>query len=189
MNRPYMPSIFERYYGEARLEDRYARDTTGAVDVIIPLLTVNDAFHANLCSYYREIPIQRLLIGDGGCSEATLAVLRSFPRVELIPQQENKTLGYCLRQLIEKVETEWFVYLHADVYLPEGWFDAMARHQRDYDWFECNRRMSVLVDYPQERQNAAERPYSGSQMGRRRAFEPFLEEIEDDYLYGKKMTG
>jgi len=176
-------SIFQRYYGECGLEDRYDRDAAGAVDVVIPLLTVNEVFPANLCSYYREIPIRRLLIGDGGCSEATLAILGAFPRVEVIPQQENRTLGYCLRQLIERVETEWFVYLHADVYLPEGWFDAMARHQSEYDWFECHRRKTVQLDYPDVRQNRADRPYSGSQMGKKDAFLRFLERIEDDYLY------
>jgi hypothetical protein len=85
--------------------------------------------------------------------------------------------------LIELVDTEWFVYLHADVYLPEQWFDTMIRYRSQFDWFECNRRKTVLLDYLDTVQNASDRPFSGSQMGRKAVFEPFLSQIDDDYLY------
>ena len=106
-----------------------------------------------------------------------------FPRVEVLNQRDFNSLGYCIRLLMEEVESDWFVYLHADVYLPRGWFDAMRPYQERYDWFECNRQMTVLFEYPSKAQNKKSRAYSGSQMGRRATFEKVLHGVDDDYLY------
>ena len=84
-------SIFTKYYSRSSFLDRFGADPDAAVDVIIPLLTVNEYFHTNLSSVYAEIPVNRLLIGDGGCNDETLQILSEFPRVELIDQKNNKT--------------------------------------------------------------------------------------------------
>ncbi len=176
--------IFRQYYRtDIVFKDRYLEEPENAVDVIIPTYNTNPLWRTNLYSIYREIPVRRLLIGDGGCTDDTVEIASEFPRVEIIDQHNRSSLGYCIRELIELVTTEWFVYLHADVYLPSKWFDTMVRYQSRFDWFECDRRKTVLLDYLDVWQNAAERPYSGSQMGRKKAFEPFLSQIEDDYLY------
>ncbi|MBN1887079.1 MAG: glycosyltransferase family 2 protein [Thermoflexales bacterium] len=176
--------IFQQYYqDDVKFVDRYLEDQGRAVDVVIPVYNTNPLWRANLCSFYREIPIRTLLLGDGGCTDDTLDIARQFARVEVIDQRARHSLGYCIRELIEKVSTEWFIYLHSDVYLPPGWFDAMVRHQARFDWFECHRRKTVLVDFMDTWQNADERPYSGSQMGKKQAFEPFLGQVDDDYLY------
>lgn len=165
------------------LIDRYTADPARAVDVIIPAKHANALWKSNLYNYYAQIPIARLLIGDGGMPEEAREIAASFPRAHILDQRDRLSLGYCIRELIERVETEWFVYLHDDVCLPDGWFDAMIQHQDELDWFECERRKSLLVHYVDARQNAADRPYSGSQMGRRQAFDPFLDKIDDDYLF------
>jgi glycosyltransferase involved in cell wall biosynthesis len=179
-----LDNIFQQYFafGNA-LEDRFARDRDKAVDVIIPVRNANILWRRNLFNYYEQIPIRRLLVGDGGCTDETVEITRAFPRVEVLDQRSRVSLGFCIRELIEHVGTEWFIYLHSDVYLPDGWFDTMVRNQPKFDWFECNRRITVLLDYPEVWQNADERPYSGSQMGRKKVFESFLAAIDDDYLY------
>ena len=58
----------------------------------------------------------------------------------------------------------------------------MIKYKDKYDWFECYRKMTVLVEYNEESQNKAERAFSGSQFGKRAAFTTFLNQIEDDYL-------
>ncbi|MFC2036475.1 glycosyltransferase family 2 protein [Chloroflexota bacterium] len=176
-------SIFRRYFTNESLVDRFLSNPAGAVDVLIPVLHTNELWESNLLSIYREIPVNRLLVGDGGCTDDSIQIACQFPRVAIFDHSRFVSLGYSIRKLIEAVETEWFVYLHSDVYLPEGWFDTMVRYQSDFDWFECNRRKTVLLDYPDLWQNAQKRPFSGSQMGRRGAFEPFLDRIDDDYLY------
>lgn len=173
-------SIFRKYYSDDPFVDRFQTEPEAAVDVIVPVIHTNELWRANLLSFYREIPIHKLFIGDGGCIDNSIEVVKEFPRVEVLDHKSYKTLGYSLRELIKAVEVDWFIYVHSDVYLPPGWFDTMQRHQTKYDWFGCPMKHTVMVQYeiPEEA-----RPYAGSQMGRKSAFEPRLDTIDDDYVY------
>ena len=175
-------SIFSRYFGAEPFADRFATDSARAVDVIIPIVHTNELWRSNLTSIYREIPVNRLLIGDGGCIDNSLEVARQFPRVEVLDHRNFTSLGYSIRHLIEAVETEWFVYLHSDVFLPPGWFETMFARRNEFDWFECNQRITVMADYLLDTTKVA-RAYSGSQMGRKAAFANVTPLIDDDYLY------
>ena len=173
-------SIFRRYYTSEPFQDRFLTDPEDAVDVIIPVVHTNELWESNLYSLYREIPINRLLIGDGGCIDDSLEIVSKFPRVEVFDHTSYVSLGYSIRKLIEAVGTEWFIYLHSDVYLPDGWFDTMKRHQDEYDWFGCPMQHTVMVEYQVD---YGERPWAGSQMGRKAAFQEGLARIDDDYVY------
>ncbi len=162
--------------------DRLSADPGLGVDVIIPVLHTNELWRANLLSIYREIPVNRLLLGDGGCIDDTIEIARKFPRVEVFDHRSFKSLGFSIRRLIEEVQTEWFIYLHSDVYLPEGWFNDMAAARNKYDWFESGQNVTVMVEYVPPTLEV-ERAYSGSQMGRKAAFKDVLPKIDDDYLY------
>lgn len=175
-------SIFRRYFANEPFVDRFANEPEGAVDVLIPVIHTNELWKSNLLSIYREIPVNRLLIGDAGCIDDSLDVVREFPRVVVFDHSNFVSLGYSIRKLIEAVETEWFIYLHSDVYLPAEWFEVMKQGQSEYDWFECRQHITVLVDYPLDYTDV-NRPYSGSQMGRKTAFQDVLPLIDDDYLY------
>jgi hypothetical protein len=182
MHRGDSLSIFSEYYQTQPLVDRFQNDRARAVDVIIPIIHTNEMWRANLLSIYREIPVNRLILGDGGCIDDSLDVAREFPRVEELDHRNYTSLGYSLRHLIEATRTEWFVYLHSDVYLPAGWFDIMSSHRNEFDWFECNQRITVMADYLLDTTKVA-RSYSGSQMGRKAAFERVTPLIDDDFLY------
>lgn len=159
-------------------------DPTDAIEIVIPVIHTNELWRANLLSIYREVPVRRLLISDGGCKDNSISIAREFPRVEVLDHRQYVSLGYCLRKLIEAVETEWFAYLHSDVYLPAGWFNAMRAHQKEYDWFGCPQRITAMIEYPSVDIMGGEvRPHAGSQMGRKAAFLPGLPEIDDDYVY------
>ena len=173
-------SIFRRYYSNEAFVDRFLVEPESSVDVIIPVIHTNELWESNLRSIYREIPVNRLLVGDGGCIDNSIKIANRFPRVEVFDHRSYVTLGYSLRKLIEAVETPWFVYVHSDVYLPDGWFEAMRGHQTEYDWFGCPMRHTVMVEYPLAYK---ERPYWGSQMGRKAAFQRGIEQIDDDYVY------
>jgi hypothetical protein len=175
-------SIFSEYYAKRPLVDRHETDGGRAVDVIIPIIHTNEMWRANLLSIYREIPVKRLILGDGGCIDDSLDVAREFPRVEVLDQRNYTSLGFSLRHLIEATNTPWFVYLHSDVFLPPGWFDTMSAHCGEFDWFECNQRITVMADYLLDTTKVM-RSYSGSQMGRKAAFDKVTPLIDDDYLY------
>src|SRR5678815_1931748 len=102
-------SIFQRYYRSETFEDRFARDPSGAIDVIIPVIHTNELWEKNLISIYRDVPVNRVLISDGGCKDNSLDIAKRFPRVTVLDHRHTKSLGYCLRLLIEAVATEWFI--------------------------------------------------------------------------------
>lgn len=174
--------IFDKYFDNRPFVDRFLTDRDDAVDVLIPVTHTNALWRSNLLSIFKEIPVNRLLIGDGGCTDGSIEVVQEFPRVVVFDHSGFVSLGYSLRRLIEAVETDWFIYLHSDVYLPNGWYDRIADRQSKLDWIESRQHFTVLVEYPLEYENV-DRPYSGGQMGRKEVFDNILPVIEDDYLY------
>lgn len=175
-------SFLDKYCEEEKFIDKKSIADADAVDVIIPVLNTNPLFKKNLYSFYREIPINRLIIGDAGCTDDSIEIVEKFPRVKVIDQNKYHSLGYCIAELISLVTTEWFVYLHSDVYLPNNWYEIMKNHRKNYDWFECDRRMVALLEFEAPNLRFTERALSGSQMGRKKAFENIISKIEDDYL-------
>lgn len=175
-------SVFATLYSDPEFVDRFEHDPDKGVDVIIPVMHTNELWRANLLSIYREIPVRRLIISDGGVRDDSLSIAGSFPRTTVLDHRQFISLGYCLRKLIEAVETDWFVYLHSDVFLAPGWFDAMVADQHLYDWFESRQHTTILAEVPVEH-SVSERSYSGAQMGRRRAFDAVIPRIDDDFLY------
>ena len=173
-------SIFEEYYKEQTFIDRYLKEPEKAVDVIIPVYHTNELWKTNLFSIYREVPVYRLLISDGGCIDNSIDIVKQFPRVVVFDHKQYKTLGKCIAGLIEQVSTDWFIYLHSDVYLPSEWFDKMMKYKNQYDWYGCPMQITVLVAYQPD---GSQRPYAGSQIGRKKAFEKNLNTIDDDYVY------
>lgn len=173
-------SIFQEYYSEQEFTDRFISDPANAIDVIIPVYHTNELWRANLVSIYREIPVKRLLISDGGVVDNSIDIVKEFPRVEIFNHRHYKTLGKCIAELIKEVNAEWFAYLHSDVYLPKGWFDAMIKYKGTYDWYGCPMNITVLVNY---RELLPDRPYAGSQIGRKEAFTQGIGKIDDDYVY------
>ncbi len=180
-------SIFQRYYKEKKFIDRKNSLNEESIDVICPIINTNELFEINLYSWYRQIPINRLLIGFGGGTDNSLEIVKKFPRVIIIDQSTKYgehlygSQGISIAELISSVETEWFIYLHSDVYLPDNWYDTMIKHQDDYDWFECGRIITTLVSYKHEI-DKHKRAYSGSQMGRKKAFRNIIPIIEDGFL-------
>jgi len=173
-------SIFEEYYTKQPFHDRFISDNENAIDVIVPVYHTNELWQANLTSIYREVPVNRLLISDGGCIDDSIEIVSKFPRVSVLDHREYKTLGKCIAELIKMVDTKWFIYLHSDVYLPAGWFDTMIKYNNKYDWYGCPMNITVLINY---RLEEPLRPYAGSQIGRKEAFEKGISVVEDDYVY------
>lgn len=173
-------SIFREFYTPHPFIDRFLKNPEKSVDVIIPIIHTNEFWEANLLSFYREISIHKLLIGDGGCIDDSIEIVQKFPRVQIFNHRNFQTLGYSIRNLIEEVETEWFIYVHSDAYLPTGWFDMMYKHQAEYDWFGSKMQNVYMVEFDND---YGDRPWAGTQMGRKIAFDKGLNKIDDDYVY------
>lgn len=173
-------SIFSEYYSNHQFFDRFTQNPDTAIDVIIPVYHTNELWRVNLMSIYREVPVKRLLISDGGVIDDSIDIVKQFPRVEVFNHRHYKSLGKCIAELIKEVKADWFAYLHSDVYLPPGWFENMMRHKESYDWYGCPMNITVMVNY---KVRLADRPYAGSQIGRKLAFDKFINRVDDDYVY------
>jgi hypothetical protein len=156
-------------------------DSSEQIDVIIPLLHSNQLWEQNLKTYYREIPIGKLIVGDAGCIDGSLEVLKNFPRVEILDHRKIATLGKSLALMIKEVTTPEFAYLQSDVALPPGWLSRMREDLLKYQWVGSPMHLCVLADYRNDFR--AVRPLAGAQLGKAAAFSGFEEYIDDDYVY------
>lgn len=164
------------------MKDRFLNEKRDrCVDILIPTLNTNKFWKENLTNIYSNIPVNRLLIGDGGCTDDTLDVCKEFPRVEVFDHKSFKSQGKSIIELINQVETNYFIYLHSDVQLPEDWFDLMFDNRLKYDWFECHRKFVIDYEFFTE-QYKHERAYSGSQFGNSIELKKAIQNIDDDYL-------
>lgn len=156
-------------------------DIDSRIDVIIPVLHSNDLWRENLTSFYREIPINRIIIGDAGCIDDTVSIAKEFPRVEIINHQHISTLGASIADLISRVTTSKFAYLQSDVYLPNGWFAAMESKGRHFAWVGSPMQVVTMLDYKVD--YSGRRPLAGAQLGETAIFNNLREFIDDDFVY------
>lgn len=159
-------------------------------DVICPLYWVNKYFLKNIERWFDEIPIGTLYFG---VNNPNLTIELDNPKIKIIDQRHHKTLGPCLVDLMKYVKTEWFVYLHADVEPLRGSFKMLCKDLDDAVGIVESER--ILWDGRIENgepyfeqddlalRHRALRPYSGFQLIQKKAIEPILDKIEDDFVY------
>lgn len=99
------------------------------IDVICPIFHVDlESFKIFLETWIQNIPIRKLYIGMGKKNQELIDLILKYMKkipIEIIEQYWYKTLGYCLQDLINRVETKYFIYLHSDVEILLNWFDRM----------------------------------------------------------------
>jgi len=103
------------------------------IDVV--LLTKNSVKPClDLClkSIRREIPVNRLIVVDGGSTDGTLELIKKYEDLNpiiVIDKYGNRATS---RQIgISKVETEFFAFIDSDVILPSGWFKMAIKYFDD----------------------------------------------------------
>jgi len=95
----------------------------GAIDVVVCTLQSIDKLKDCLDSILREIPVNKLIVVDGGSTDGTLDILKQY-QVELYVRPDLN-LGQSREFAFSKVTTEWFAVIDSDVVLRKGWFQRM----------------------------------------------------------------
>jgi glycosyltransferase involved in cell wall biosynthesis len=97
------------------------------VDVV--LLTKNSlepCLKECIKSIYANVPINRLIVVDGGSKDGTLEFLKSFPDIVVIDDSKGSRAS-ARQKGIEAVRTEWHLHVDSDVILCKGWFDEASK--------------------------------------------------------------
>src|SRR5579872_6294788 len=89
-----------------------------------------------LYTVYKEIPVRKLFVCDGGSDDETIEILKKFPRVELHIRPDIKTGGKIVEFLLSLVETNWCAFVDSDLELFPGWYDEMIKHKNEFDILE-----------------------------------------------------
>jgi glycosyltransferase involved in cell wall biosynthesis len=109
------------------------------VDVLMLTLDAEPYLERCLDSVYREIPLEKMIVVDGGSKDKTLEILDKYPRTEIHIRPDMRTTGKGCEFLLGRATTPWIIFMDSDIELPEGWYDEMAKHRDKYDFFGCRR--------------------------------------------------
>jgi len=170
-------------YPGAFVDRREKEPEDAAIDVLMLTLDAASFLDRCLISLYREIPVRRLLVCDGGSKDCTIDILKKYPRVQTFIRPDIRTTGKATDFLFSQLETEWFVLIDADVELPPGWYDEMCKHKDRYDFMESSGRTLAYHfyrDFPITR-DANSRAYDFCFLGRKEAIKNYS--CDDDYIW------
>jgi len=145
------------------------------IDVITPIYNVDlKIFKQNIFQWFNKLPINNLIIGIGKENKELGNILSNYRKVKIIYQYNYKTLGYCLQELIKKVNTPYFIYFHSDVSINEYWFNSMWNNK-------VKGIIESLKDNSFDIQPKRFRSYSGAQL----IYTDCLKDLnwQDDYIY------
>jgi len=155
-------------------------------DVVIPLKSTNKLVVDNIIRVSDFHEVRKILIGDAGVESKVLTELSKIPKVKILQQRGFFSQGACIIDLVKNVETEYFVYLHADVVLPVDWFNVMREKLGNSMFAESGRKFDYSINHQaseMNRQYPLSRPNSGSQMGKTDFFLSVTKGVDDDFLF------
>jgi glycosyltransferase involved in cell wall biosynthesis len=126
---------------------------TKPVDVVV--LTKNSERLLRRCidSVYRNVPINRLIVVDGYSKDNTVQIVEEFQEKygNVVLLQDNGTRGSARQKAMEKVTSEWFMFVDSDVVLSDNWFSKAERLIKDdvgaiwgIEIWSVLRKMSIL---------------------------------------------
>jgi glycosyltransferase involved in cell wall biosynthesis len=100
-----------------------------SIDVV--LLTLNSDRKLQQCieSVYRNVPVNKLIVVDGGSTDQTLSIVNGFRlrygNVQVVV--DKGTRATARQKGIENVGTSWFVFVDSDVILCKDWYQKALR--------------------------------------------------------------
>lgn len=153
------------------------------VDVIMLTLDAGHFLEKCLYSIYREVPVRKLFVCDGGSKDSTAEILQKYPRVTLHVRNDIRTTGKALEFLISLVESKWFVMIDADIELSPGWYDDMLKNTQSYDVLESSKRIMAYHFYREDKEKMKpnSRSFDLCHMVKKSAVSDFR--CDDDFMW------
>jgi len=102
------------------------------MDVDVVIITKNSEHMLSEClkSVYKNVPVNRLIVVDGGSTDKTLAITREFQKKHgnILVLQDRGTRATARQKGIDQVKTEWFMFVDSDAVLCKDWFKKAEKH-------------------------------------------------------------
>jgi glycosyltransferase involved in cell wall biosynthesis len=102
------------------------------MDVDVIIITKNSEHMLSEClkSVYKNVPVNRLIVVDGGSTDKTLAIVREFQKKHgnILVLQDRGTRATARQKGIDQVKTEWFMFVDSDAVLCKDWFKKAEKH-------------------------------------------------------------
>ncbi len=89
--------------------------------VVLTKNSVEPCLKDCLESIYANVPVNRLLVVDGGSSDGTLDLVQKYARVEIIDDSHGNR-ATARQKGIDAAETMWHLHVDSDVVLCKDWF-------------------------------------------------------------------
>ena len=164
------------------IDRRIKESNLEPVDVLLGTLDEETYLERCLDSVYREIPVNKLIVIDGGSKDKTIAILKKYPRVEIHIRPDIRTTGKCCEFLFSYATTSWVAIIEGHIELPEAWYDEVLKYKGRYDFFGCKR----IVHYEFYRVDPTsldinQRPMGAPWLARLDCFNNY--HVDDDYMW------
>jgi len=102
------------------------------MDVDVVIITKNSEHMLSEClkSVYKNVPVNRLIVVDGGSTDKTLEIVRDFQKKHgnILVLQDRGTRATARQKGIDQVKTEWFMFVDSDAVLCKDWFKKAEKH-------------------------------------------------------------
>ncbi len=100
------------------------------VDVVLLTLNSDRKLQDCLDSVYRNVPVKRLIVVDGGSNDRTLEILKDFDKQHgnVIVVHDKGTRATARQKGIENVSSDWFLFVDSDVILCRSWYEKALRY-------------------------------------------------------------
>lgn len=109
------------------------------VDAIMLTLDAEKYLEKTLDATYREVPINKFFVLDGGSKDGTIEILKRYPRMEIHVRPDIRTTGKGFELLLSMATTAWVVFVDCGKVPAEGWYDEMIKYKNKYDFFGSKR--------------------------------------------------
>jgi len=123
---------------ERLLYDRYKTEPEKSIDCIMLTKDAEKHLEETVDAWYREVPIRRLLVIDGGSQDYTQTILDRYPRMEVLIRP-GMTTGKAWEILRDMVQTSWFIWIDVGKIPTVGWYDEMQKHKDNGDFLASTR--------------------------------------------------
>ena len=102
------------------------------MDVDVVIITKNSEHMLSAClkSVYENVPVNRLIVVDGGSTDRTLEIVREFQKKHgnILVLQDRGTRATARQKGIDQVKTQWFMFVDSDAVLCKDWFKKAETH-------------------------------------------------------------